>query len=420
MRKRISVEDLRPGMYLDGIDKSWFKTPFLTHSFHIRTLDQIQQIKDAEITHVFVDEELDESESFEPETSLSQDMPLEMTAEPVERTLTPDELNTYSRQKENLLQIDKKTLLKGSVIDFSLYRKDDIDISLLTKYNKHDVEVTDEILAVGGEILIALKDISRYRDYLKQLAVHTSSDRDAQRIKNAIIKENTKMVVKEMLIDPRSGNTVELCQGAVEDIISSIHDSGGMMSSILTLNKYDYYTYAHSVEVSVLTLGLAMSLGMDRERDLMPLGVGSLLHDIGKSEIPPVILNKPGKLTEDEFRIMKQHVQKGAKLLRTKRDIKQESFYPVIEHHEKLSGIGYPFGVKGEAIHISGRITAIADTYDAITTARPYQATMSPYKALSIIQNQPENYDMELLRAFVKMLGSNLDDIRKNVEATKI
>ncbi len=415
MRTRIPVEDLRIGMFLDGIDMSWFKTPFLSHKFHIRNEEQLQAIRDAGIEYVFVREDLDESEAAKEQQAPPPPAPNTRRVE--ERIITPEEFKRYSHEKEERLQIEKGTLQRGSAVDFSLYSKHDIDIAPIAVYSGRDIELTGEILDAPGELLIDIKDIARYREYLKQLGSHTGTGKDAQRVKNAIIKENTKIVVKELLTDPRSGNTVELCKDAVGDLIASIHDSGGLTTSILTLNKYDYYTYAHSVEVSVLTLALAMAMGMDRERELMPLGIGSLLHDIGKSEVPPEILNKPGKLTEDEFRIMKAHVQKGLKLVRMKRDMPPESFYPLMEHHEKLSGVGYPFGLKGEAIHLTGRITAIADTYDAITTARPYQSPMSPYKALSIIQNQPDNYDMESFKFFVKMLGNNLEEIRKGVEA---
>ena len=403
-------------MFLDGIDMSWFKTPFLSHKFHIRNEDQLQAIRDAGITHVFVREDLDESEAAEAAPA-----PPRVAAPNTPRAegyaITPEEFKKYSHEKEERLQIEKGTLLRGSTVDFSLYRKVNIEIVPMAVYSGREIELTAEILECPGELLIDIKDMARYREYLKQLSSNTATGKDAQRMKNAIIKENTKIVVKELLTDPRSGNTVEMCKDAVGDLIASIHDSGGLTTSILTLNKYDYYTYTHSVEVSVLTLALAMAMGMDRERELMPLGIGSLMHDIGKSEVPPEILNKPGKLTEDEFRIMKSHVQKGLRLVRPKRDIPPESFYPLLEHHEKLSGVGYPFGLKSETIHLTGRMTAIADTYDAITTARPYQSPMSPFKALSIIQNQPDNYDMEVLKFFVKMLGNNLDDIRNGVEA---
>ncbi|WP_059176674.1 HD-GYP domain-containing protein [Thermodesulfovibrio aggregans] len=130
-----------------------------------------------------------------------------------------------------------------------------------------------------------------------------------------------------------------------------------------------------------------------------------MLHDLGKSQIPHEILNKQGKLNDTEYNIIKQHVLFGYELLENQKEFPKDSLTAVLQHHEKLSGKGYPFGLKADEIKLFGRITAIADCYDALTTRRPYKPPLTSYFALSIIVKEKGDYDPELLKAFIKMLG---------------
>jgi HD-GYP domain-containing protein (c-di-GMP phosphodiesterase class II) len=406
VRRRIPVKDLRVGMYVAGLEESWLSTPFLLHRFLVKRDKQIWKLMEAGIRHLYID------------TSKGRDMPVEaeegydeelFLKEEVRRPqpLSGEEVEKYVKQKENLLQIDRSTLLRGSFIDFGLFVKKGFEIRPLAEFNNRDIKVSDEVLRAEGELLIDKKDMEKYRDYLSALVKQTP-DMSVHGIKNKVIKENTKILIKELLSEPRSGNTIKECKQAVEDIINAVHESGGLVTGLLTINKHDYYTYAHSVEVSVLSVGVAAALGFD-DRDLFCIGVGSLLHDIGKSEIPPEILNKPDRLTDGEFSIMKGHVIKGKDLLEMHRDIPEGALHPVLEHHEKLSGRGYPDGLKDGGIHVYGKIVAIADVYDAITTNRAYRKALTPFQALSIIRDEKGSYDKEIFGAFVKMLGNLIE-----------
>jgi putative nucleotidyltransferase with HDIG domain len=151
-------------------------------------------------------------------------------------------------------------------------------------------------------------------------------------------------------------------------------------------------------------VGLAVQIGLDKER-IIRLGLGAILHDIGKTQIPHEIVNKQGKLTDTEYNVIKQHVVRGYEILKEQKEVPEASLIAVLQHHEKLSGRGYPFGIKGKDIKLFGRITSIADCYDSLTTRRPYKPPLTPYFALSIIVKEKGDYDPELLKAFVKMLG---------------
>ncbi|GAB4387869.1 MAG: HD-GYP domain-containing protein [Thermodesulfovibrionales bacterium] len=420
MRKRIPIEALRVGMYVEGMDEPWLRTPFLRHRFAVRKERQIEKIKECGITHVYIDTE--RGADLEP---WQEGMPAGLDAKLLvegggEQTrpgsaggMTASEMREFSRRKESFLQIERSTLMAGSFIDFSLFVKRGLAIEPLLECRGREVEIGDMALPEEAEVLIRSEDMTRYKVYLNDLVRSRIADIPLQDLKNKVIKESTKVHVKELLNDPRSGTKLKECRGAVEELIGALHESGGFVTSLLTLNKHDYYTYTHSVEVSVLAVGTAMALGMDREGDLFALGIGSLLHDLGKSQIPVEILNKPVRLTPEEFAVMKRHVLMGKKLLESSAEMPASAIHPIVEHHEKLSGEGYPAGLRGADIHLSGKIAAIADVYDAITTSRPYQRAMQPVEALMIIRGQDAYYDREIFEVFVKMLGNQIGGAAK-------
>ncbi len=188
-------------------------------------------------------------------------------------------------------------------------------------------------------------------------------------------------------------------------MIDCILENNDAIYDLLSLRGYDYYTYTHSVNVAALSIGIGIAAGL-KTGDVEKLGTGAMLHDIGKSAISHEILNKQGKLDENEYRMIKNHVFEGEKILRTyHREFPEEAFSAVLQHHEKLSGKGYPLRLSGPDIKLFGRITGIADCYDALTTQRPYKPAFTPFYALSIIAKETGDYDPELLRMFIRMLG---------------
>lgn len=148
----------------------------------------------------------------------------------------------------------------------------------------------------------------------------------------------------------------------------------------------------------------AIALGLSHT-DIFNLGMGAILHDIGKSLIPVEVLNKQQKLNNKEFKIVQNHVIEGERILREYEGFPKESLSAATQHHEKLSGTGYPFGLKGSDIKLFGKMTAIADCYDALTTERHYKPAMTPFQALNTILQEPQGYDHKLLEIFIKMLG---------------
>ncbi|MBF0321071.1 MAG: DUF3391 domain-containing protein [Nitrospirae bacterium] len=407
MIKKLKVEQLQAGMYIDGMDQPWIKTPFLTHHFMLKKASQLEQIKGAGIRYVLIDTE----KSIQHAADTPQEKK-DTPTQPVEKTprygtpYTKEELKRYCAAINQLTQIEKQTLLKGTAIDFPLFLKTDMSIQCIAEYKGKNIEITDNIIHRTGDFLIDKINNDRYKRYLNSILSSNLPIAKAIPLYNIVIRENSKILMQEIIDNPRSGKKIKSCKSLVEQITGSIQQNGQIVSGLLTLNKYDYYTYTHSVNVCVLCLGLAIALGGFAQKDINDLGMGSILHDVGKSQIPAEILNKPRKLSDREFTIMKQHVINGIRILSEEKDFPKNALYPIVEHHERLTGGGYPRGIRSADIHTIGRITSLVDTYDALTTARPYKRALTPFEALTIMERQIENYDRDIFRKFIKMLGS--------------
>ena len=318
----------------------------------------------------------------------------------------PTLFKKYSFYKESHHQIDKNLLLPGTNINFSLFVLNKFSFSpVIEASERSPAKIEENILGATGDIVIKKSDIPLYHAYIDSLLNEKGiSEKDKSRIKAVAIKENSKIVIKDLLDAPRSGEKIKESNVLVNNMIDCILENRDSIYDLLTLRSYDYYTYTHSVNVGALSIGLGVAVDMKRD-DIEKLGMGAILHDIGKSAIPHEVLNKQGKLDDAEYRIIKNHVIEGEKILRTHKEIPEESFIPLLQHHEKLTGKGYPFKLSGDEIKLFGRIAAIADCYDALTTQRPYKPSFTPFYALSIVAKETGEYDPELLKAFIKMLG---------------
>lgn len=311
----------------------------------------------------------------------------------------------YSARKEEYHQIDRSLLVPGTRAVFSLFAQSRYSRrELVAASEAAPATMTEEVLRAPGDLVIRKADIPRYHSYLNAIITGGGASTEQVRFRTIAIRESSKLVLRDLYDNPRSGEKIKESISLVNRMIDGILENSDAIHDLLSLRSHDYYTYTHSVNVAALSVGLAVAAGLER-KDVEKLGIGALLHDLGKSVIPHEILNKPARLTDLEFSIMKTHVVESDRLLRDQKDIPAESFIALLQHHEKLSGKGYPNGLSGADVKVFGRITAIADCYDAMTTERPYKPPFTPYHALSLIVGEPANYDAELLKVFIKMLG---------------
>lgn len=313
----------------------------------------------------------------------------------------------WENLKDQYMPVDRSLLIPGVPLPFSLINLSDRGVNVLLQATEREPRsVEDDMLRVDGDIAVRNEDLPLYRQYLDSLCTSSGGNEAVRsRTKTIALKETSKLLIKGLLEDPRSGENIKKAVVSARALTDCIFENRNAVADLLSLKTYDLYTYAHSVNVAALSVGLGASMGMKRA-DVELLGIGALLHDIGKSAIPKSVLNKPGKLTDEEFSIMKTHVREGGNLLRHNPDIPERSITVVMQHHERLSGKGYPRGSVGREISLFGRIASIIDCYDALTTDRPYQKARTPFFAISLITREQGDYDRDISALLIKMLGA--------------
>jgi HD-GYP domain-containing protein (c-di-GMP phosphodiesterase class II) len=174
---------------------------------------------------------------------------------------------------------------------------------------------------------------------------------------------------------------------------------------MIDLRAYDDYTFYHSVNVGVLSVTVGAALGLNKKQ-LHNLCLAALLHDIGKVFIPKEIVNKPEKLTDEEFKIIKTHSIKGYEYIREKFDIPVSSYIGVLQHHERYDGTGYPFSIEGNKISMFGKIIAASDVYDALVSSRPYRKAVLPSEAMEYIMGGSGSYfDALIVNTFTQRIA---------------
>ena len=191
----------------------------------------------------------------------------------------------------------------------------------------------------------------------------------------------------------------------VEGLADAVSHNRTALMALTAMRNYDNYTFTHMVNVSILTMGQARALGIEG-RLLREFGLSALMHDIGKVRTPKEILNKPDKLTDDEFAIMRKHTVDGAEILR--RTPEMPILAPVVafEHHLRRDGSGYPFGIKRSSLNVATVLCSIADVYDAMRSQRAYQQAFPTDRILAVLQRSDgKQFDQHLVRRFVQLLG---------------
>ncbi|GJQ60211.1 MAG: HD-GYP domain-containing protein [Candidatus Scalindua sp. AMX11] len=309
--------------------------------------------------------------------------------------------------------IERETLIPGSSVNFNVYKKYDIELEHYIGPDTYEIPggtVPDDVRETTHPLAILKGDIPLYKEYLQQVTQEMSHQGSiSQELRFSLLRENAKLIAKEILEYPRESENIEKSHAIVEKLVESVINNVNSFYHLTNIISKDYYTYIHSLNVCTLSIGLGASLNQISEPGLIELGLGAMLHDIGKSLINPRIINKPGRLTKDEFDVVQRHVVEGKKLLGDITTQMPENVFKVIlQHHEKLTGGGYPYRLRGDDIHLFGRIVAIVDLYDAITIERPYRKANSPFEVLQLMSNSNGEYDNELLKQFVLLLGSQV------------
>lgn len=221
-----------------------------------------------------------------------------------------------------------------------------------------------------------------------------------------IVSEETRMKA----INRLKKLDIDACMFLANSIVNEIQNADSIVVEQVAISSYDNYTYVHSVNVDILSVIIGIGMGLKND-ELEKLSQGALLHDIGKIDIPLEILNKPAKLTDEEYAEMKRHPEYGLKRLRNKETGGGDEIAAVIKnavysHHENYDGSGYPRGLKGEDIHKFARIIHVADVYDALTAKRAYKNAMNPADAIEyLMANSGTMFDIDIVNIFLQYVA---------------
>ncbi|NQZ25111.1 MAG: HD-GYP domain-containing protein [Colwellia sp.] len=230
---------------------------------------------------------------------------------------------------------------------------------------------------------------------------------DQEMTKASKLYDDAKSLQHKILNSLTEHKTINVLEAkeSTDAIVDSIFRNQDALACMTRLRIKDEYLVEHSLNVSILMTLFAKHLAFDREI-IEKLALGAFLHDIGKVLVPPEILHKPGKLTPQEYEVMKSHVDLGLEVLKENPDLPELVIEIVQQHHERLDGKGYPKQLTKQQISQVGRMIAIVDSYDAMTADRVYKVGMHPIKAFKILmKDAPDSYDNTLVEQFVNCLG---------------
>ena len=377
--QKIKVEELEVGMFIADIGLPWFKHPFLTKMKKITSAKQIQKLKEHGILEVYINP--DKGLSISPGRPEKKDsIP---SVEPFAKETTAEEASS-----NKAVEMDR-TAEKGDQTAATGITDD-------TKAGDPMASAWEEI-ARDVEEKIPYKRPSPFGEvpFAKEIEVSRTVRRDAQ------------ILVRDIMHDIRMGKNIDSgrVKRVVNNMIDSIFRNQDALISLSRIRGYDEYTFVHSVDVCVLCLTLGRHLDFNRDK-LQQIGIGALLHDTGKMKVPSHILNKPGRLTQDEFEEIKKHPLYGAEILESAGGIPEESKEVTLRHHERYNGKGYPYGLKAEEIGYFGQLAAITDVYDAVTSDRCYGKGILPYEGIrTIYEGGKEDFNQLFVERFIQCIG---------------
>jgi putative nucleotidyltransferase with HDIG domain len=323
MIKKISISEVRLGMYIHKISENWMDHPFWKSAFLLSEQAELEKLRRCDLKELWID------------TSKGLDV-----------------------RHANTMETDKPV--------------NPVSVQTLP------VEQKIEKVALAHELVAARK-------------VHAK----------------TKAVVVSMFSDVRMGKSVQVEEALilVDEINLSMERNTNALMSLIRLKTADEYTYLHSVAVCVLMVALGKQLGL-RGEELKQVGVAGLLHDIGKMAVPHEILNKPDKLTDEEFDIVKNHPRRGWEILRTVFQVDVPALDVCLHHHERMDGKGYPERLSADTLTLHARMGAVCDVYDALTSDRCYKKGWEPAEAIRKMALWKDgHFDETVFRAFVKTVG---------------
>lgn len=270
----------------------------------------------------------------------------------------------------------------------------------------------DGKILLRPQVVLKPSYIQKIKDLKYQFVyILESGDNEQEILDREFIKEDTlfqaRGLLKKYFSLLKQNKSVDMAEvkNVIGDIVDQIIRNPNIVYNMLDIRSHDNYTYAHSVNVCVISVMVGVALNLNR-RQLETLGIGALMHDIGKIQIDNKILNKPTKLDSQESDLIRKHARNGYELLRKKANINFLASHIVFQHHEREDGSGYPRGLTGKRIHSLSKIVAVADTYDAMTSNRAYHKEITSLQALEEIKLESSyKFDPSVVEAFLQVVA---------------
>lgn len=224
--------------------------------------------------------------------------------------------------------------------------------------------------------------------------------------KALILYKSSLQLMSRLLDDPKAEN-IRAAKSGISELVDLVLAQDDTSHHLLRITSHDFYTYTHSVNVGILSILLSKALFKGSTgHDMHELGAGFFLHDLGKVHVDPAIINKPGRLTDEEMGKMRAHPYQSYKMLKEADQLSEECAVIAMQHHEREDGTGYPRRLRGDEIHAYGRICCIADVYDALTAERSYKPQLSPFEALKIMKEEMlHHFHKEIFEKFVMLFS---------------
>lgn len=293
----------------------------------------------------------------------------------------------------------QKITCKGKDVPFGSYPESDLrtpqGVLILQHGTYIDEYVKAQLENYEGDITVDIE----VADEVVERGERLKDDNVVELEQN--IKDRALQGVEYMYSNPDSTDSIDAARETSDILLNSINQSNGVNISINSLKVSDDYTFKHCVDVATMGMLVAKKVGMN-DKDVKDIATAGLLHDLGKVEIPKEILNKPGKLTNEEYNIIKKHPIYGYNLVKSNNKLSDGVKRGILMHHEKIDGTGYPLGAKANQIHAFGRLLSVVDVYDALVTKRPYRNDIIEQStAIEMLLAMSPQFDINFLNAFL-------------------
>ena len=315
--------------------------------------------------------------------------------------------------RAGFLPVPLRHIPPQSLADLQVYLANNGTYSLYRAVDIHFTSRDAQRLLAGGVdyVYVSVRDHQAYYRTIEENITKIVRDPDIQQEKRAEILYSTSLeLANQLLHKPPQQEEIYRTQNIAHATVELVMSDSGAFANLFEVSNHDFYTATHMVNVCTTCLSVAHQIGLC-DKDVLPdLGTGALLHDIGKIFIPGDLLNTPERLTDEQFELLRSHVLRGREHLQKVADLSPEAIAVVSEHHERMDGSGYPRGLKGDEISVLGRLAAIADTFEAMTSVRPYrQNTFSVKEVLEYLESEsPKKYDRDIFIAFARLIEDTI------------